>query len=111
MDPFLLQFVVIDIFINFIDDFSQFGYLYLIKEKSDAFEKFKVFKIEVKKQLGKVIKIVRSDRGGKYYGRYDATMQHIGPFAKYLQDCGIVPQDNMPGSPEQNGVVERHNCT
>ena len=27
---------------------------------------FKVFRIEVEKQLGKVIKIVRSDRGGEY---------------------------------------------
>ena len=55
--------------------------------------------------------MVRSDRGGEYYGRYDSTGQHMGPFAKYLQDCGIVPQYTMPGTPEQNGVAERRNRT
>ena len=48
-------------FITFIDDFSRYGYVYLIKEKADALEMFKVFRIEVEKQLGKVIKIVRFD--------------------------------------------------
>lgn len=77
-------------FVTFIDGFSQYGYLYLIKEKSEALEKFKIFKIEVERQLGKVIKVVCSDHGGEYYGTYDSTGKHMGPFAKYLQDCGIV---------------------
>ena len=71
-------------FLTFIDDFSRYGYLYLIKEKSDALDKFKVFKLEVEKQLGKVIKIVRSDRGGECYGRHGDVGQHMRPFAKYL---------------------------
>ena len=28
-------------------------------------------------------------RGGKYYGRYDEAGRNPGPFAKYLQECGI----------------------
>ena len=95
--------------LTFIDDFSRYGYLYLIKEKSDALDKFKVFKLEVEKQLGKAIKIVRSDRGGEYYGRLGDVGQHMGSFAKYLQDCGIIAQYTMLGSPEQNGVAERRN--
>ena len=71
-------------FLTFIDDFSHYGYLYLIKEKSDALDKIKVIKLEVEKQLGKVIKIVRSDRGEEYYGRHGDVGQHMGPFAKYL---------------------------
>ena len=43
---------------TFIDDFSRYGYVYLISHKSEALERFKIFKTEVKKQLGKVIKIV-----------------------------------------------------
>ena len=35
----------------------------------------------------------------------------MGPFAKYLQSCGIVAQYTMPGTPEQNGVAERRNRT
>ena len=51
---------------------------------------FKVFQTEVEKQLGKVIKIVRSDRGGEYYGKHGDAGQQKGLFAKYLQDNGIV---------------------
>ena len=33
-------------FLTFINDFSRYGYVYLIKEKSDVLEKFKIFKTE-----------------------------------------------------------------
>ena len=99
-------------FITFIDDFSRYGYLYLLSEKSEALDVFKSFKAEVENQLGKTIKVVRSDRGGEYYGRYDGSgEQRPGPFAHFLKECGIVPQYTMPGSPSMNGVAERRNRT
>ena len=73
----------------------------MIKEKFEALEKFKIFKTEVEKQLGKIIKVVRSNRGGEYYGKYGATGQPMGPVALYLQDCGIVLQYTLPRTPEQ----------
>ena len=36
-------------FITFIDDLSKYGYVYLMKYKSEVFEKFKEFKNEVKR--------------------------------------------------------------
>ena len=57
-------------FITFIDDFSRYGYLYLIHEKSQSLDVFKNYKAEVENQLNKRIKSVRSNRGGEYYGRY-----------------------------------------
>ena len=54
---------------------------------------------------------MRSDRGGEYYGRYTEDGQAPGPFAKFLQEHGIVAQYTMPGSPDQNGVAERRNRT
>ena len=99
-------------FITFIDDYSRYGYLYLIHEKAQALEVFKIFKAVVENQLGKKIKAVKSDRGGEYYGRYDGSgEQRPGPFAKYLSECGIIPQYTMPGTPSQNGVAERRNRT
>ena len=99
-------------FITFIDDFSCYDYLYLIHEKSQSLEVFKSFKVEVENQLTKRIKNVRSDRGGEYYGKYDGSgEQRPGPFAKFLEECGIVPQYTMPGSPSMNGVAERRNRT
>ena len=83
----------------------------LIKEKAESLDKFKIFRTEVEKQLGKVIKVVRSDRCGEYYGKHGDAGQLKGPFSKYLEDSGIVAQFTMPGSPEQNGVAERRNRT
>ena len=99
-------------FITFIDDYSRYGYLYLIHEKSQASDVFKTYKAEVENQLNMKIKAVRSDRGGEYYGRNDGSgEQRPGPFARFLEECGIVPQYTMPGSPNMNGVAERRNRT
>ena len=53
-------------FITFTDDLSRFGYVYLMKHKSEAFDKFKEYQSMVEKQTKKSIKILRSDRGGEY---------------------------------------------
>ncbi|KAJ8621947.1 hypothetical protein MRB53_030476 [Persea americana] len=66
-----------------------------------------VFITEVERQLDRKVNIMRSDRGGGFYGRYDETGQHPGPFAKLLQKLGIVAQYTTPSSPWQNGVAER----
>jgi transposase InsO family protein len=100
-----------DSFITFTDDYSRFGYIYPIRERSEALDKFKIFKAEVENQHNKKIKIVRSDRGGEYYGRHTPYGQVPGPFAKFLQENGIVAQYSMPGDPQQNGVAERRNRT
>ena len=52
-------------FITFIDDYSKYGYIYLLHHKFEAFEKFKEFWIETEKQLDKNLKSLRSDRGGE----------------------------------------------
>ena len=48
-------------FITFTDDFSRYGYIYLMRHKSESFEKFKLFKNEVQNQFGKNIKALQSD--------------------------------------------------
>src|SRR3954469_15746239 len=100
-----------DSFITFTDDYSRYGYIYPIKERNEALDKFKIFKAEVENQHDKRIKIVRSDRGGEYYGRHTPYGQVPGPFARFLQETGIVAQYSMPGEPQQNGVAERRNRT
>ena len=87
-------------FVTFTDDFSRFGYVYLMRHKSETFERFKEFKNEVQNQLGKSIKAIRSDRGGEYLSQ---------EFDHYLKECGIVSQLTPPGTPQWNGVSERRN--
>ena len=53
-------------FITFIDDLSRFGYVYLMKYKSEVIDKFKEYQNMVEKQIKKSIKVLRSDRGGEY---------------------------------------------
>ncbi|KAM0998333.1 hypothetical protein ACFX2C_008114 [Malus domestica] len=89
-------------YITFTDDHSRFGYVYLMKYKSESFERFKEFKNEVEKQTGKQIKILRSDRGGEYLSN---------EFLDYLKECGIISQWTPPGTPQLNGVSERKNRT
>ncbi|RDY05986.1 hypothetical protein CR513_10102, partial [Mucuna pruriens] len=56
-------------FITFIDDYSRYSYLYLIREKPQSLNVFKSFKAEVELQLTKKIKVVKSNCGDKYYGK------------------------------------------
>ena len=98
-------------FITFIDDYSCYGFVKLIREKSGSLEAFKAFKAKVELQQGKKIKVVHSDRDDEYYGRYDKTGCNPRPFEKYLQECGIDAQYTMHGTPQQNGIAERRNHT
>ena len=60
-------------FITFAGDYLRYGYIYLICDKSESLDTFKIFKAKVENQLNKRIKHVRSDRGGEWYGRNDAS--------------------------------------
>ncbi|GKA98685.1 retrotransposon protein, putative, ty1-copia subclass [Tanacetum coccineum] len=80
-------------FITFTDDFSHYGYVYLMKHKNDVFETFKVFQNEGENQLGKKIKAIRSDRGGE-------DLSH--DFVNHMKSCGIVSQLTPPYTPQHN---------
>ena len=56
--------------------------VFLLHEKSEALEAYKVYKIEVENQLDRKIKVVRSNKDGEYYGRYDESVCNLEPFVK-----------------------------
>ena len=76
-------------FITFIDVHSRYGYVYLMRYKSEAFEKVKDFKAEVENHLNKSIKSLRSDRCGEYLSN---------EFQDYLRENVIVSQWTPPGT-------------
>ncbi|GJW98685.1 retrovirus-related pol polyprotein from transposon TNT 1-94, partial [Tanacetum coccineum] len=88
-------------FITFIDDCTKYCYVYLLKSKDEAIDKFVLYKTEVENQLGQKIKVVRSDRGGEY----------VSPFAELCAKHGIRHEFTAPYSPQQNGIAERKNRT
>ena len=63
-------------FITFTDDLFRYGYVYLMKYKSELFEIFKQFHNEVEKQTEKNIKTLQSDRRDEYLS---------GKFLTYLE--------------------------
>lgn len=83
-----------------IDDFSRFTIVYLLKRKSEAEEKIKEYINLVQNQIGRKPKIIRADGGGKYSG---SSLQ------QFLRDNGIILQQTVPYSPQQNGTAERKN--
>nr|GEV28696.1 transposase, MuDR, MULE transposase domain protein [Tanacetum cinerariifolium] len=88
--------------VTFTNDFSRYVYVYLLKHKHELFETFKVFQKEVENQLGKTIKLLRSDRRGEY------TSQE---FLGHLKEHGIIAYHTPPYTPQNNGMSERMNQT
>ena len=50
-------------YVTFIDDYSTFTRVYLLRNKDEAFDMFLSYKAEVENQLDRKIKRIRSDRG------------------------------------------------
>ena len=89
-------------FITFTDDYSKYRYVYLMKKKYEVLDKFKEFKVELEKQLGRHIKSLRFDRGSEYMSI---------ELVSFLNVHRILSQFSAPGTPQQNGVAEIRNRT
>ncbi|KAG7584577.1 Integrase catalytic core [Arabidopsis suecica] len=85
-----------------IDDYSRYMWSLLLKEKSEALNKFKSFKTSVEQETGAAIKTLRTDRGGEFLS---------AEFQEFCDASGIQRHLTAPYSPQQNGVVERRNRT
>jgi transposase InsO family protein len=87
-------------FITLIDDVTRFYYVYLLKTKDETLDYFKIYKAEVKNQLERKIKHLRSDRGGEYF---------LILFDEFCVEHGIIRERTAPYSPESNGIAKRKN--
>jgi transposase InsO family protein len=87
-------------FMLFIDEFSRLMWVSFLREKYDAFEKFKTFKALTENHTGRKLKAIRSDRGGEFLSR---------DFKEFYDKHGIKREYTIPGTPQQNGVVESKN--
>ena len=89
-------------YITCIDDFSQYTKVYFLKRKFDAFITFQKYKALVENQIGRKIKVLRSDNGGEYKSL---------DYQKFCDFHGIQLHFTNPYTPQQNGVAERKNRT
>jgi transposase InsO family protein len=56
----------------------------------------------VKNEIGKMLKYIRSNNGGEYFSK---------EFDDYCSYHGIRREKTVPGTPQENGVLERINMT
>ena len=73
-----------------------------LKNKSEAFENFNIYKEMVENEMDSRIKCLRSDNGGEFNSK---------EFMEYCSNHGIKRQFSVARTPQQNGVVERKNRT
>ena len=86
-------------YIIFIDDFSRYWYVYLLRTKDEAEEKFKIYKAKVENKLNNKIKRLRYEKKGEY----DESIS----LSNFCEWYGIIHEVTSPCSLESNGIVER----
>ncbi|GJV70941.1 retrotransposon protein, putative, ty1-copia subclass [Tanacetum coccineum] len=89
-------------FITFTDEFSRYGYVYLLKHKHKVFETFKVFQKEVENQLEKTIKSLRSDRGE------EDTHPSINTSSHHKEDDLEIDEPQSDIIPIRKSIRTRH---
>jgi len=77
-------------YVSFIDNFSRNTWIYFLKKKSEAFDRFKEFKALMENQIEKKIKVPRTDNCGKFCSK---------EFEEFYKKCGIARQKTTPYTP------------
>ncbi|KAJ3474391.1 hypothetical protein NLI96_g12482 [Meripilus lineatus] len=89
-------------YVTFTDDHSRETTCFLMRNKSETLEKYKVFEARLETQKGRRVKELRSDRGGEYLSK---------EFGDHLGSQGTIRSLTTHDSPQQNGIAERLNRT
>ncbi|WVZ07194.1 hypothetical protein V8G54_020540 [Vigna mungo] len=89
-------------FLSIIDDFSRRVWIYVLKNKSETFQKFKEWHTQIENQLGCRLKCLRTDNGLEFVSE---------EFNGFCTEKGIRRHKTVVGTPQQNGLAERMNRT
>jgi histone deacetylase 1/2 len=83
-------------YVSFIDDFSKFTWIYLLKKRSEVYQVFLNFQQFVERKFGRKIITMQTDWGGEY--------EKLNIF---FQKVGITHHVSCPHAHQQNGSTER----
>jgi transposase InsO family protein len=89
-------------FMLLVDDYTRMNAVCFLKNKSEDFENFKIYKEMVENEMDSRIKCLRYDNGGEFTSK---------EFRDYCSNHGIKRQFSIARIPQHNGVVERKNMT
>ena len=84
-------------YLVFVDEFTKFTLVYLLKHKSDTFHTFTQFQAMIHTQFSLPIKTIRTDCGGEFTSNQ---------FNQFCASKGMIHQVSCPHTPQQNGVAE-----
>jgi hypothetical protein len=85
--------------VSFIDDFSKFTWIYLLKHKSEVFQKYHVFQAHVERLFDCKILAMQTDWGGEYH-----------KLSSFFDRIGISHHVSCPNTHQQNCSAERKHC-
>ena len=85
-------------FIIFVDDYSRYSWIYLLKNKSEVPSVIVRFIELIYNQFDKRIRSFRSDNAREYFS---------SEVNQYMNDHGIVHESSCVNTPQQNGLAER----
>ena len=89
-------------FLSLIDDYSRMVWVYILKSKTEVFEKFKQWKALVETQTCRKVKRLRTDNGLEFCNQL---------FNDFCAQNGVVRHKTVRHTPQQNGLAERMNRT
>jgi transposase InsO family protein len=82
----------------FVDDYSRFTWIYMLKHRSDLVPIFQTFHKMIQTQFSRTIKIFRSDNAQEYNDK---------SFLSILDSNGTLPHRSCPYTSQQNGRAKR----
>lgn len=85
-------------FVLFKDDATSFRFVFCISRKSEALACFKKVCLQITKDTGHTVQMLRTDRGGEFANK---------AFDQFLAAHSIRREYTTPYTPEQNSVAER----
>ncbi|GJV09737.1 retrovirus-related pol polyprotein from transposon TNT 1-94 [Tanacetum coccineum] len=86
-----------------VDDYSRYTWTRFLKDKTEAFDQFKIFSRQIQNQLGCSIVSIRTD--------HDREFDNEVQFGEFCNANGITHNFSAPRTPQSNGMVERKNRT
>nr|GFB11805.1 retrovirus-related Pol polyprotein from transposon TNT 1-94 [Tanacetum cinerariifolium] len=86
-----------------VDDYSRYTWSRFLKDKTEAFDQFKIFSKKIQNQLVCIIVSVRIDHGREF----DNEVQ----FGELCNANGVTHNFPAPHTPQSNGVLEKKNRT
>lgn len=85
-------------YISFVDDYTRYYWVYLMKNHYEFFDIYLIFWTMIKTQHNVVVKCFRCDLGGEYTSN---------KFYELLASDDTIHQSSCTNTPQQNGVAER----